>query len=97
MSYHTAVALGIVTMDNSTVSSVSTKAPKQATKTPVFPPPSNGSMYSKEELKHMFPSLFSGNLGCLKDVKVHSDLDHVLDRNSDRCRFTYVWHLAKCS
>ena len=75
MSYHTAVALGIVTMDNSTVSSVSTKAPKQATKTPVFSPPSNGSMYSKEELKHMFPSLFSGNLGCLKDVKVHLDLD----------------------
>ena len=33
-------------------------------------------------------SLFSGNLGCLKDVKVHLDLDHVLDRNSDRCRFT---------
>ena len=76
MSYHTAVALGIVTMDNSsTVSSVSTKAPKQAVKAPVFPPPNSGNMYSKEELKHMFPSLFSGNLGCLKDVKVHLDLD----------------------
>ena len=76
MSYHTAVTLGIVTMDNSsTVSSLSTPTQKHTTKAPEFPPPKNGNKYSKEEFKQLFPSLFSGKLGCLKDVKVHLDLD----------------------
>ena len=76
MSYHTAVTLGIVTMDNSsTVSSLSTPTQKHTTKAPEFPPPKNGNKYSKEEFKQLFPSLFCGKLGCLKDVKVHLDLD----------------------
>ena len=38
-------------------------------------PPAGNRGYSKEELKLMFPSAFSGKLGCAKGVKIHLELD----------------------
>jgi hypothetical protein len=83
MSYRTAVTLGIVSMDDTQgVGSIKKPDPSQRAKeskmediSKSFPPPKKNGKYSKEELKEMFPSLFSGTLGCLKDVRVQLHLD----------------------
>ena len=86
MSYHTATALGIVKMDgHEKIHSINKPNVDQSTKetaTEVVedilnkkPSPKRGDKYSKEEFKEMFPKLFSGVLGCVKDVRVHLDLD----------------------
>jgi hypothetical protein len=41
----------------------------------LYPPPKRNGRGSKKEFKEMFPKLFSGVLGCVKDVRVHLDLD----------------------
>ena len=40
-----------------------------------YPKPKVNGRYSKEEFKDMFPYLFSGKLGCAKNIRVHLDLD----------------------
>jgi hypothetical protein len=86
MSFHTATALGIVKMDgHEGIHSINKPSVDQsnaltATKgtennRSTYPPPKRNGKYSKEEFKEMFPKLFSGVLGCVKDVRVHLDLD----------------------
>ena len=83
MSYRTAKTLGIISMDdNHGVGSINKPETPQRVRenkveniTKSFPPPKKNGRYSKDELKVMFPSLFSGTLGCLKDVRVHLHLD----------------------
>ena len=65
-------------MDNPSrrLNAISNEAPKSTPQDQSdFPPPQSGNKYSKAEFKRMFPNLFSDKLGCLKDVRVHLDLD----------------------
>jgi hypothetical protein len=39
------------------------------------PASKRNGMSSKEEFKEMFPTMFNGVLGCVKDERVHLDLD----------------------
>ena len=86
MSYRTAVELGIITMDDDrTILNMGKSGDASRTTKPeaaeadilkLFPPPKGlDGKYTKEEFKEMFPDLFSGKLGCLKDVRVHLELD----------------------
>ncbi len=86
ISYRTAVELGVIAMDDDrTVNRVGKPAdttPSTDLKTQTVDiinlfPRSKGAYgrYTKQEFKEMFPDLFSGKLGCLKNVRVHLELD----------------------
>ncbi len=85
MSYRTAVELEVITMDDDrTVNRVgkppdttpSTDPKTQTVDILNLFPRSKGAdgRYTKEEFKEMFPDLFSGKLGCLKNVRVPHDM-----------------------
>ena len=86
MSYRTAVELGVITMDDDrTINRVGKPTDTNTSTNPktdtvdilkLFPRPKGADgKYTKEEFKEMFPDLFSGKLGCLKNVRVHLELD----------------------